>query len=72
MKAPTKTTEVKEEDVVLVETKAVAAEALETFKGRTPADWIIVPSDGAEIQARNNTTGEVFEGTLAEFNKRLG
>jgi hypothetical protein len=60
-----------DEEVVLNENSAVQADRLAAFEGRCPADWIIVPSDEERIQARNSNTGEVFEGTLAEFNKRL-
>ena len=38
---------------------------------RVPSDWEINAADGDAIYARNNSTGRVFEGTIAEFNQKL-
>lgn len=35
-----------------------------------PSDWSISPTEDG-IEARNNSTGEVFTGTIAEFNAKL-
>jgi hypothetical protein len=42
------------------------------FKGRSPCDWNILPSDEHDgIVATNSNTGESFEGSRADFNARL-
>ena len=41
------------------------------FRGMIPSDWHIVPASGENIDANNTRTGEVFAGTIEEFNKML-
>ena len=41
------------------------------FRGVIPSDWHIVPASGENIDANNTRTGEVFAGTIEEFNKML-
>lgn len=41
------------------------------FTGRIPSQWTISPLDGDMIKASNSTSGETFEGTIAEFNQAL-
>ena len=41
------------------------------FRGAIPSDWHIVPASGENINATNTQTGEVFAGTIEEFNKML-
>ena len=41
------------------------------FRGTIPSDWHIVPASGENIDANNTRTGEVFAGTIEEFNKML-
>lgn len=45
----------------------------EGFIDTTPSNWIIKASeeDNEYIEARNGLTGEVFEGTIADFNIAL-
>lgn len=43
-----------------------------TGRDRVPSDWSIVPAEGEDmIEASNSSTGCVFNGTMAEFNKKL-
>jgi hypothetical protein len=40
------------------------------FKGRSPCDWHILPTETG-IHATNSNSGEEFEGSMEEFNARL-
>ena len=50
----------------------VIANAAWAGRDRVPSDWNILPTeeDGV-IEATNSSTGRVFNGTLADFNKNL-
>lgn len=43
----------------------------ECFVGRTPSDWSIREVSDGVISCRNQVTGETYEGTTAEFNRRM-
>ena len=49
----------------------ITDESAFSTRERTPSDWEINPVDDGTIWARNNTTARIFEGTMAEFNKKL-
>jgi hypothetical protein len=55
-------------DNVKVEDTAVK---VELFKERNPSNWRIMPADGDNITAVANNTGEVYEGSIEGFNKKL-
>lgn len=40
------------------------------FKDKTPSNWYIKPTEDG-IEARSNSTGETFVGSIAEFNQKL-
>jgi hypothetical protein len=49
-----------------------STEDVSGFKGRAPCDWNIVESvEKGMITARNDKTGESFEGTRKDFNHRM-
>ena len=41
-----------------------------SFKDKTPSNWSITATEDG-ITARSNSTGETFEGSIADFNERL-
>jgi len=41
------------------------------FKDRTPSNWVIRPEEGNIISAANSVSGELFRGTIAEFNNLM-
>lgn len=41
-----------------------------SFKDKTPSNWSIKPTEDG-IEARSNSTGETFVGTIIEFNQKL-
>ena len=41
-----------------------------SFKDKTPSSWSITATEDG-ITARSNSTGETFEGSIADFNERL-
>ncbi len=42
------------------------------FEDRVPMNWTIIPDEESDlIVATNHISGESFEGTVAEFSKRL-
>ena len=41
-----------------------------SFKDKTPSNWSITAAEDG-ITARSNSTGETFEGSIADFNARL-
>lgn len=49
----------------------IADESAFSARERTPSDWEINPVDDGTIWARNSATARIFEGTMAEFNKKL-
>jgi hypothetical protein len=51
-----------------VKTAPVAKKEPTKLRDRTPAYWNITENDGNTITARNSNTGEVFQGTMLEFN----
>ena len=51
--------------------KIVVGEKLEKLKDKCPAHWSIAPYEGDEILATCSTTGELFRGTVSEFNAAL-
>jgi hypothetical protein len=59
---------VKTEDPVI---DTVVSANFVNFEDKTPANWVIVPLEDDQITARNNTTGETFTGTIAEFSLNL-
>ena len=46
---------------------------VEAFENTVPASWALIPSHEDEdvLKGYNLVSGETFEGTRAEFNKRL-
>ena len=52
------------------EVKTAVSKVDEPFRDRVPSNWEITGS-AERIVARNNVTTEVFEGTIAEFNRKL-
>ena len=54
--------------VPVVET--VSAEVRRGFSDRNPSNWDIVQS-GSGVSCRNSVSGEVFEGSVADFNALL-
>jgi len=48
----------------------VVVEQVKAFKDRTPCNWNIIATKSG-IKANNSSSGEHFEGTMAEFNKLI-
>ena len=67
------TAEVVEKPLVVdpVVQTVIADESAFSARERTPSDWEINPVDDGTIWARNSATARIFEGTMAEFNKKL-
>jgi len=49
----------------------VYGEKLDRLLDPVPAHWCFVPGEGSAIVATCSTNGDVFRGTVAEFNKAL-
>ena len=73
-----------QDDPVVAQPAPVPAETLDSFskpkqevavlrmsKERIPSNWNIVPLEGDLIMATAISTGDVFEGTIQEFNAML-
>lgn len=41
------------------------------FENRVPSNWNITPIEDGKIMAENTISGEFFNGTISEFNKKL-
>lgn len=68
-----KAPEQKQPDLPPEETKSedVRLPDLLEFEDKAPCNWLLIPLDDGRVEGSNGSSGEVFRGTIEQFNKAL-